>query len=177
MGLIDSNAETWLPLDPSGGRTIIDWVHHEIHEGCHFTVSRTATMDTVTTNTVTITTPASAVGYIHMVAQIELTAAGSWTFNESPQATDGSAITAINNDRNSTTTSGSTIKAGAVVWTSAGTVIETHYVGANNPASKLGGGADTREEYILKPSTMYAVRVLNNAATCYSVVNLHYYLE
>jgi len=116
------------------------------------------------------------VGYIHLVVETELTAAGNWVFSEAPEASAGSALTVYNNKRNSTTTSGTVIYAGAVVWTSAGTNIETHYIGANNPASKLGGGADTREEYILKPSTMYGVRVLNNAATCYSVINAHFYV-
>jgi len=176
MGVLDSNTAKWLPVDLGGGRTTINKTNHEIHEGNYFTVCHTKAMDTVTAHTMTITAPASAVGYIHLVVGVDLTAAGNWVFSEAPEASAGSALTIFNNKRNSTTTSGTTIKAGAVVWTSAGTAIETHYIGANNPASRLGGGTDIREEYILSPSTTYGIRVLNNAATCYSVINAHFYL-
>lgn len=154
----------------------IDYAHEEIHEGKHYIFSRTKTMDTVTANTVVITTPASSAGFIHMVAAAELTAAGSWTFSEAPETSAGSTLTSYNSKRNSTNTSGATY-AGGVVWTSAGTVLETHYIGANNPASKLGGGAEIRAEYILKPSTKYGIRIANTAATCYSVINVALYVE
>ncbi len=155
----------------------IDYVHEKVHEGKQFTFLRTKTMDTVTTNTVTITAPASASGFIHLIADIECNAAASWTFSEAPEASAGSALTAYNNKRNSSVTDPTTIAGGAIVWTSAGSVIETHYIGANNPASKLGGMSSGRNEYILKPSTKYGFRVSNVAATCYSVITLHYYIE
>jgi hypothetical protein len=80
------------------------------------------------------------------------------------------------NNLNSSNTHGATI-AGGVVWTSAGTVFETHYVGANNPNVRAGGGAEARNEWILLPSTKYGFRATNVAATCYSVINLYFYLE
>lgn len=176
MGLLDSNAEELMPIDSSGGRVTIDCVHHEVHDGSHFTNFHAMTMDSVTAHTVTITAPASAVGFIHLVLEVESTAAGTWTFSESPESSAGSALTAYNNKRNDTATSGTTIK-GNVVWTSAGTVLEQHYIGANNPGSKLGGGANVRNEYILKPSTTYGIRFANTAATTYSVIETYFYLD
>jgi len=175
MGLLDSNSSILMPLD-SGSRRTIDHAHHEIHEGNHFTLCRVKTMDNVTANTVTITAPASASGFIHLIADIECNAAASWTFSEAPESSAGSVLTAYNNKRNSTVTDPAVI-GGGVVWTSAGTAIETHYIGANNPASKLGGSSSGRNEYILKPSTKYGFRVANVAATCYSTITLHYYHE
>lgn len=154
----------------------IDYVHEEIHEGKHFSFTRSKTMDTVTANTVTITTPASASGIIHLIADIESTGAASWTFSESPESSAGSALTSYNNRRNSTRTDTVTL-AGGVVWTSAGSILQTHYIGSTNPASNLGGANQGRMEWILNPSTKYGFRIANVAATCYSTINLYYYIE
>jgi len=175
MGLLDANAPQWLPIDGVGGRITIDLVHHEIHDGNHYTFSRTKVMDTVTENTVIITTPAAAGGSIHIISDAEMTAAGSWTFSKVPEASAGSTLTAYNNNFISSSTSGTTIQ-GGVIWTSAGTIVETHYIGANNTSSKTGGNVAGRNEYILSPSTKYGFRVANNAATCYSVINLFFYV-
>ena len=174
MGITDSNPSKWLPVDEiAGGRVTIDLAHHETHEGDHFVLSRTMTMDTVTANTVVITSPASSVGFIHLVADVESTNAGNWVLTEAPENSAGSVLTVYNNKRDSVATSGTTVRAGAVVWTSAGTVLETHYIGAN---ARAGSGVNRSEnEYILKPSTAYGVRFVNSAATCYSTVNLYFY--
>lgn len=176
MGLLDSNAEELLPLDDNGGRITIDYPHHEIHEGNHYTVNYTKTMDTVTAHTVTITTPTSTSGYVHFNASVELTGAGTWTFSSAPESSGGSTLTAYNNNRVSTNTSG-TVIAGGVTWTSAGTVLETHYIGANNPGSKLGGYAEARNEWLLASSTKYGLRVANDAATVKSSINLFFYVD
>jgi hypothetical protein len=152
----------------------IDYVHEEIHEGKHYIFSRTKTMDTVTANTVVITTPASASGFIHLVCDVESTNAGNWTISESPEQSAGSVLTAYNNNRNSSNKSGISVN-GGVVWTSVGTILETHYIGANARAGN--GMGRTENEYILKPSTAYGVRFANSAATCYSTVNLAFYVE
>lgn len=152
----------------------IDYAHEEIHEGKHFTFSRTKTMDTVTANTVVITTPASSVGYIHLIADVESTNAGNWTLSTGMEQSAGSTLTCQNNNCNSSTTSGTVIK-GGVVWTSAGTIYETHYIGSN---ARSGSGVNRMEnEYILAPSTSYGIRFANSAATCYSTVNLSFYIN
>jgi len=173
--MLEAHAPQYLPLD-SGSRRTIEHAHHEIHEGNHFSFTRSKTMDTVTANTVTITAPASASGFIHLIADIESTGAASWTFSEAPEASAGSALSSYNNKRNSATTDPTTI-AGGVVWTSAGTILQTHYIGSTNPRSNLGGVNQGRMEWILNPSTKYGFRVANVAATCYSTINLYYYVE
>lgn len=175
MGLLDSNAEILMPIG-SGSRRSIEHAHNEIHEGKHFSFTRAKTMDNVTANTVTITAPASASGFIHLIADVESTGAASWTFSEAPESSAGSVLTSYNNKRNSTVTDPA-VFAGGVVWTSAGTVLQTHYIGSTNPASNLGGTNQGRMEWILNPSTKYGFRVANVAATCYSVINLYYYIE
>ena len=154
----------------------IDCVHEEIHEGKHYTLNYTKTMDTVTAHTVTITTPATSAGVINLIVGCELTGAGTWTLSSAPESSGGSSLTSYNNNRNSSATCGCTI-AGGVTWTSAGTVFETHFIGANNPASKTGGMAENRNEWILLPSTKYGIRTTNDAATVKSSITLYYYVE
>lgn len=119
---------------------------------------------------VVFTTPATAAGTYHMVANCESNLAGTFTFTTAASVSAGSALTAVNTNRNSSSTSGSTI-VGTPTITTYGTALETHVRGANGNPSKIANG----DEYILAPSTSYGFYFIANATSTYSAINLYFY--
>jgi hypothetical protein len=176
MGLLDSNAPTWLPVDPiSGNRLIIEPVHGAIHDGVHFTANHSKTLGSASTLSMMMTTPATATSkYVHFVCGVECTKAATWTLSEC-SASAGSAYTAYNNNRNSSTTDPTTIVLNPTI-TTYGTILETHVIGTSgNPTSVSGGSVEQRNEWLLKPATQYLVNVTTYAASSDTVITMPYY--
>lgn len=178
MGITDSAPGVWLPIDAAtGARETCDIVHAKMHDGRHFTNSYLQALSVGSAINVTVTSPASAVGFIHFSATIEAPFLGSFTFSESAGASAGSDLTSItyNSYRNSATASPASV-AGTIVYESSGTVLETRYTSTTRSAVQLGGGVAQRFEYILKPSTIYLLRWLNTGAvTATTVINSAFY--
>lgn len=176
MGLTDSLPGTYIPRDSiSGNVKIIDPVHEVVHQGKHFTATHLVKVGTGTAVSVMMTTPAASVGYIHFVCSVSADKLVTWTLSEAPSATGGSALVALNNDRNSSTANPTTL-AHTVTYTSAGTIMETHIVGsASTPQSKTGGLAEARNEWILKPSTKYLIYAIAAEADTNVKINLPFY--
>jgi len=176
MGLLDSNANEILPIDPiSGNRLIIEPVHGAIHDGVHFTVTYNKVIGASSVVSVMITTPAATTGkYIHFVAGVECDKAATWTFSQC-SASVGSALTAYNNNLNSTITNPATIVANPTI-TTYGTILETHIIGTSGkPNSTTGGGVEQRNEWLLEPAKQYLVNVTTVSATSNTVINMPYY--
>jgi hypothetical protein len=177
MGILDSNAPKWLPLDDrSGARVCIDYPHHEIHEGNHYTVAYSKTINSGSVSSIMITTSALSSGVVHLVAISESSLAGTWLFAEGTSASVGSALTVFNNNRISANTSG-TVIVGSPTVTTVGTTLETHVIGADSGASRTGGTAENRGEWILSASTSYIIQFTSSAAS--NPVNLmfSFYVE
>jgi hypothetical protein len=177
MGILDSNAPKWLPLDDrSGARVCIEYPHHEIHEGNFFTVAYSKTINSGSVTSIMITTSALSAGVVHFIAQVEASLAGTWIFAESTSASVGSALTAYNNNRLSSNTSG-TVIVGSPTITTTGTTLETHVVGTDAPSTRTGGSSDSRGEWILAASTSYIVHFTSSAASNATNLVLSFYVE
>lgn len=142
--------------------------HHEIHEGDHYGIEVTASLNAAQAIEILFTTPASGGKELHLTwsafsaggAHIELHEAVGYT-------SGGTAATPVNNNRNSTNTSAATgartgTPAGALVYT-AGTIIHgPQYLSSGQIAS----GGDRREnEFVLKYNTTYVLRVVSDVAS------------
>ena len=176
MGLLDSNAPYWLPIDPiSGNRLIIEPSHGAIHDGVHFTANYNKLLGSGSAMSLMITTPATATSQIiHCVFGVECSKAATWTFSAC-SASVGSALTVYNNNLNSTITNPATVVANPTI-TTYGTVYETHSIGTSgNPQSVAGGGVEQRNEWLLKPATQYMINVNTYAASSDTVINIPYY--
>lgn len=161
----------------SGARKIIAPEHEAIHSGVHFTATHNVTVGTATAVTVLIQTPASSEDkHIHFVCDVQTNKGATWTLSEAPNASGGTTLVALNNDRNSSISNPATLTH-TVTYVSSGTILETHISGsAGTPQSKTGGAAEVRNEWILKEGTLYLIRVVaEESDTKVSVGILYYY--
>jgi hypothetical protein len=177
MGIIDANPQHWLPIEEiSGARPTLDLTHKKIHDGNMFGLTYGKALSAGSALTYTILTPPSATGVIHFCAGVETSLAGSWTFSEAPETSGGSALVSYATKRSSTTVDIASAHSGTVTWTSSGTIMETHYPGANG-VGITGGVPYQYREYILKASTKYGMQFIANATSTYSVFNISYYIQ
>ena len=136
---------------------VIDYVHHEIHDGNHFYIQGYVTMGTTTTPLrIKLVTPDSA-KRAHFVFRVESSGITSMTLDEDATGgmTGGTAIVPLNNDRNSTTASGMVLTSGVTAATSYVTRIDNDKWGAAGFKSNIGGGGGREDELILKENTTY----------------------
>ena len=176
MGLIDSHPDTYLPRDSSGALRIIDQQHHEIHAGVHYTCSTYESIGAGSTLSMMITTPAAASGVAHMTGAMLTDGAGVWTWNEAPNATGGSALVEYNNDRTSTNAA-TVVCTKDPTFTSTGTVLIQSHIGTYAPSVNVGGQFSNRQEWILKASTKYLIRLTADGASCRSAIVAEWYEE
>lgn len=175
-GLVDTHPNTWLPLDAHGARTTIDSVHHEIHEGDHYTAFLyDGEVDSTSTLSVLITVPAA--GEMHLVGLVKSSLGGSFTWSEAPNASGGSAITPYNNNRQSTNAATLVVTSNPT-FVSAGTVLLQTDVGATgNPTQAAGGNFAARQEWILAQSTLYLLRFVSATNDAKVTLILEWYEE
>ena len=174
-----------------GGLSIIDFEHHEIHEGvsfvCHYsnTVTNSGEMTAIAFNT-----PDTA-GWVHVVVEYTATALARALLIEAPSIDldEGADLVIFNRNRNSAKTSGvSTIEtvpelneatsyneaqaAGANITINAANTVSEHHIGGGSGPFGTGGGQLQRDEYILRQNTQYAfiLEALNNDD---NIHNLH----
>jgi len=138
----------------------IDYSHHEIHRGSHYFVSGYEILGSSATASFFITTPDST-SWAHMTFTVQGTDKVTLKFCESASGiTGGSSITPINNDRNSSNTSGLTLLYNATA-VNTGSTIDSYSAGA----SKRIGNITRDEEIILKQNTTYYFQITSGAAS------------
>ena len=163
-----------IPIDiKSGNVLILEPTHGAIHDGVNFNATFAGT--TSTSMNMMVTTGTAGSGYIHFTASVEANKAFTFNFCEAPTATGGTAITSYNHLRSSAVTSPVTVTKNPTVTTIGTTILESHIVGATNPASKVGGGAEHKNEWLLKPSTKYLLNVVDATATTAVIIAANYY--
>lgn len=143
----------------------IDYAHHEAHAGSHYYVSGYSTLGSGGTISFSVTTP-DTTKWAHMLFNIAGSDVTTVTVYEGATGiSGGTAIVPINNNRNSSNTSGLTVTVNPTV--TAGTVIIDSYLfgdtGGGNAAS-AGGIAFRGDELILKQNTAYLWRIVSGAA-------------
>jgi len=146
--------------------TTIDVPHHEIHDGSHYFVAGYDELGSAGTATFHVTTP-DTTKWAHMTFVIESQLLSTVQIYEgATYAGGGSAVSPINSDRNSSNTSGLTIRRDGTASVN-GTMIDSWKGGAAAVANKPGavGNADRQNELILKQNTTYRYLVISGAAS------------
>ena len=174
----------------SNALCVIDFEHHEIHEGDHFVchyageVTNTGEMTVIAFNT-----PDTA-EWLHVVVEYTATAFARALLIEAPSidVDDGTDLAIFNRDRNSTKESGvSTIETvpevnkatsfdegeagGANITITAANTVSEHHIGGGSGPFGTGGGQMQRDEYILKQDTQYAfiLEALNDDTNIHNI--------
>jgi hypothetical protein len=175
MGLLDSNAPQWLPIDPiSGNRKIIEPEHAAIHAGLHFTVSVLTTTSSYLT--LGYTTPAASTKRrAHFVFSANTDKAAVISFSQDAVISGGTLIHAVNNNCESNMNNTGIWVADPVV-TTIGTVLERHLIGsAGTGASRPGGNASARNEWYLCYGKTYLIQIACGSASTMSEITAPYY--
>lgn len=136
---------------------VIDITHAMVHRGQFFSVSKTATLAAAATLDILLTTPNTDT-VAHMTAEITTDTLCTGALYEGTTVSDaGTAMTEINNNRNSTTTA-TVVATHTPTVTGAGTALLVQNIGAGG-LQRIGGSAANRHEYMLKKNTKYLFRV------------------
>lgn len=148
----------------TGALAVIDYVHHEAHEGDAY---KADSINIAITNgeywAIGFTTPAADVGRIHLLAGFVSEAASHLQVLEGPTNTpaSGAALTAYNRDRASAkTTKLTNLREYGNVGVVGGTVIHDLYTWSDK--RQTTSDRDD-EEFILAPETAYAIKLLADA--------------
>jgi hypothetical protein len=148
----------------------IDYSHHEIHSNSHFFVVGVQDLSINQVLDFTWVMP-NTTKWTHWIWKFDTESETAWYVYENAVVTNALAntITPLNNNRNSATTSGTTMKyeiqanltaANADTNISAATLIESGISGAG----KVGGSDSRESEIILKQNTIYCLRAIATAA-------------
>ena len=152
-------------LDRSTGKLItVTYPHHEIHGGSGYDYTEVVDLAGDAVRDIQSTTP-SGKKHAHLVIDFFCEAETEyWLYENVTINVAGTAITPRNHNRNYDDASILTLKyidnasvanANSDTAVAAATLLEHAFIGAGK---KVGGGASSREEWILKPSEDYTVR-------------------
>jgi len=154
--------------DATASIQTIDYEHHEIHGENHYFV---VSYQDLTINQVlqfTFETP-NTTKWSHLSWKISTESETLWQIHEASTINNAlaNAVTPLNSNRNSSNTSGNTLKyevhantAAADTDVTVGTLIESGISGAGRDA----GNAERSHEIILKQNTVYSMRATATAA-------------
>jgi hypothetical protein len=149
---------------------IIDYAHHEVHSGSHYSVR--GYQDLAINNVLDFTWQMpNTTKWIHWTWRIETESETQWNVYEKAVATTplANTVTPINNNRNSSNTSGTTMKFEKQT-NLAGANADTDVTGATllcsgiSGAGKDSGRADRSNELIMKQNALYCLRAIATAA-------------
>ena len=150
----------WNYLDKlSQGLIVIDFDHHKDHDGKAFVVTGQATLDSAGVLNLLVVTPAGP-EFMHLLHQFRSTGEANLAHYEATAVSaNGTGLAEINRNRNSANVSGAAVYQGPTV-TDAGTLLMVAHFGSGQ-----NEGGDTRgdNEWVLKPSTNYLLRVTSEA--------------
>ena len=161
-----------------GAQATIEYAHYKLHAGKHFVLSNTITgIGAGVSKYWRITAGASLAP--HLVTDLSATLAGTFTLYEAPTlnaGAPGTAYTPINSNRNSLTAATASCAYNEGV-TADGTQLWSVDVGAASGPVRIGGGSSSRNEVILRLSTIYVVRFTAIGAGTSATCNMMWYEE
>jgi hypothetical protein len=166
------------PIDGmTGYRPVIDARHALTHEGYSFCATHTVGVGTATVASILIQTPSTGGITYHLNTFVEtrVSASVAWTLSEAPNASGGTAVTPLNMNRQSTSTTGCIITH-TPTYVSAGTIMWNGNQGVT-PSDHGGMWGNSNLEWILKRDTLYLVRVTAYTAASSVVINAVWYEE
>jgi hypothetical protein len=155
--------------DPTGARIAIEYEHHKIHAGDHFTISGfdgvDGSLDIGDVVDITVQTPSTGRKYAHVIWDIRATSQFEFYVYENAVGSGGVTHIPINNNRNSTKKSMLTIDKDPTI-TDVGDLLFSESTGlAGQPSSKAqtAGHSSRAHELILKANTKYLFRTIVRA--------------
>ena len=152
----------------------IDYVHEEIHEGKHYVCSYSKAISAGSVLAVVFTTPSAK--SIHFSAGFQSSLSGTLIFGQNATYSAGSALTVWNNKRSDADNS-KCVVVGTPTITTYGTAISTIVIGTNDKQTPIGGGMESRNEFILATSSTYVIYFTANATSTYTSLNTAFYVE
>lgn len=161
------------PLSVDGATNsmqIINYEHHEIHDGSHYTIRGVQDLTANKVLDFTWLMP-NTTKWIHWLWNIDTESETDWKIYETVVATNPLAniVTPLNSDRNSTNTSGTTMKYEVQADLAAANA-DTNVTGATlissgiSGAGKTAGRVDRSHELIMKQNTLYCLRATASSA-------------
>jgi len=151
------NTSTDLPdIDLTGAKVVIDYPHHEVHEGNFYTLSSVGTIAAGTANAVAIALRPEPGRTAHFQGIVSAKNSGYAELYENVVVVPSGTVTPKNNDRTSPNVWGGTIVTVSSV-TSFGTLLQSRAIGSAAPGTRIGGDGTTRNEWILSSSYWYLV--------------------
>lgn len=134
--------------------TVVDYNQHEMHTGNHYYIEGHVALNDTQELSVSLVT-ADTAKWAHFVWDIQSSGILETDLYEDVTASGGVTVVPINNNRNSTNTSGITIKSGATLDISDATNISNSKVGGTGFKTVTGGSMGRDDELILKQNTQY----------------------
>jgi len=172
---VDGVGATYAPkLDPvTGALVMIDYAHHEAHDGNHFTYPETNTLALGATRDLILTAPNTA-KRIHLIYNISASALLTVCLFENTTHAVAAALAAFNNDRNSATAATMAINVSGGGGAD-GTLLLIGGYGATGGRQ----GADVRadQEIILDQAAKYLLRLTSGANGNVTTTSLAWYEE
>ena len=144
-------------VDKSTGAQIsIDYAHHEVHGGSHYYVEGFTTLATGASLLVKLVTP-NTTKWSHFNWHIESNGfLETYLYEDASGGMAGGAtITPLNNNRNSSNTSGMMIVSGVATPTTYVTTISQKSWGGTGFKTTSGGGSGREDELVLKQDATY----------------------
>ena len=133
---------------------ILDYEHYEVHAGTHFFFADGITLNSGDTQDYLLTAPDVA-SFCHTVFIFNSGLGATFSLSEGADR-DGTTLQSVpNSNRNSSTIAGCTIHKGISGGTTDGTVLAKFSAGSASVGGKIGGGARSEEEVVLKRDTKY----------------------
>ena len=145
-------------LDESSGCSVsIDHLSHDVHEGNHFYVENYVELDSGDSLYVKLVTPDTS-KRMHFSWEIDSSGILTTTLDEDATGgmTGGSAVSILNNDRNSSNTSEVVLTSGVTAPTGYTTRVANQKMGGDGyRRTYVGGSSGSAGEMILKNDTTY----------------------
>lgn len=154
--------------------TIIDYAHHEIHEGDMYSYCEVNDLANGAVRDLLIVTP-NTTKWAHMFVQVESESETDYKFYEAPTTTgDGTGVVEQNRNRNVANANTTVIShTPTIAGGSEGTLLCHKHWGAGKGS---GGGDRSINEWVLKQNTKYLVRITNATTGANQVATeLHWY--
>jgi len=139
----------------------IDKIHYEVHEGDHYTFSKSTTIVGTSTYYIALTTPNTTVEP-HLIFSFDAAAVATLQFYENATiASTWAANTVYNNNRRSTNAATVVIRASlpSSDVTSTGTLLETIGLPAGYVKTDIGISGTSRNEWVLQKNYTYLARI------------------
>lgn len=154
----------------------IDEIHYRIHDGLHFVASNISTGVNVASPKQFLLITPNTTTRVHFIYMIESGSSGIKVeiFETTVVTGNGSAITAVNNNRNSSNVAEFLVFQDPVV-TSDGTLLHAEQAGTTTTGARVETSVSHLDEFVLNQNTKYEIKVTVLANGTDVSSHLHWY--